>query len=190
MHSIAVRTALRVHQQHHMVAAANMRATQLRQQQLRHLQAHVQVGKLSVELLSTLGVSSKANWLLLSVQGQHIRERRKHEAQVIVMTIPAALDQLKYHGRRKGVGNVHTVVGRSGLGRYLLVGIKFVPARRARSSQDEAWVTTAYFVRQKELKRQLKNGELRPYFFGNTLTDFSTVADRLPRLADRGESAG
>ena len=162
MASVAVHTAVRVHHQHFSTISANLLSARLRQSHSFTLHAHLQVSNLTLELLSALGVTTAAQHLLLSVQGEHIRKRRKSEAQAIIAAIPHALEHLRFIGRRSAEKEVHIVVGQRRVGRTLLVGIKFVPANRARSDRDEAWVTTAYFVRDAEVRRLLRNGQLRP----------------------------
>ena len=162
MRSVAVHNAIHIRQQHHNVVAANMQAARQRQNHMRILRADILVMQLSVHLLSALGVISGAPHMLLQRQGEHIRTRRKHEAQAIIEAIPRALVQLKYCGRRNAASEVHMAVRQHSVGRYLLVGIKFVPSGRARTQQDEAWITTAHFLRGAELRRLLRNGRLHP----------------------------
>ena len=162
MRPVAVHAAIHFHQQHHNVIAANMQAARQRQNHMLVLRADLQVMKLSADLLSALSVTSSAEHLMFSVQGLHIREKRKHEAQAIIAAIPRALEELNYCGLRDAEKQIHTAVGHHGLGGYLLVGIKFIPASRARSKRDEAWVTTAYFLGSSELRRLLRREKLNP----------------------------
>lgn len=121
--------------------------------------ANILVLELTPEFLAALGASSTAKHLLLSAQGAHIRThpQHKHEAQEIIQTLPVALKHLRYVGRHD-----HVAVGESSMGRLLYVPIKFVPALRARTGQDEAWVGTAYFIRDADIRRLLQRRKLRP----------------------------
>jgi hypothetical protein len=54
------------------------------------------------------------------------------------------------------------VIGEHRPGRLLFFAIKFVPARRAASGNDEAFVSTAYIINLKEVGRLLQQRQLRP----------------------------
>ena len=121
------------------------------------------VMQLTEEFLSIIGATSTAKELRLSYnQEQHIREQRGAEAQAVIDGIPNALLQLRYVNRKRRVRREHTVIGSPGPGRPLLVGFKFVPSGRARSKNDEAWVTTAYFLNGLELRKKIRKHRLRP----------------------------
>ncbi len=121
------------------------------------------VMQLTEEFLSIIGATSTAKELRLSYnQEQHIREQRGAEAQAAIDGIPGALLQLRYVNRKRRVRPEHTVIGSPGLGRPLLVGLKFLPSDRTRSKNDEAWVTTAWFLDGQKLRAQIQKNRLRP----------------------------
>jgi hypothetical protein len=74
---------------------------------------------------------------MLAMQGQHLRDRRKHEALEVIAAIPHALSRITHLGRRPCGGHVYSLVGEVASGRLLLVGIKFVWSPNARSGEDE-----------------------------------------------------
>ncbi|MBI3776814.1 MAG: hypothetical protein HY273_14930 [Gammaproteobacteria bacterium] len=163
MRRLAVQAATRV-RFHQNGIAANMLASRQRSNHMRVLRADILVMKLSNELLSIFDVATRPEDLLLWFQGEHIRQRRKHEANAIIEGIPRALTSIKYFGQRivAGRGNEYTAVGEHKLGCLLLVGIKFVISKNAHSNKDEAWVTTAHFIREAELRRLLRKGAVHP----------------------------
>lgn len=160
--NVAAHAAMFVHRQNSMIAAQN--AARLRASNAALVpRANLVVATLAPDLLRLLGVDTHAEKLMLKTQGEHIRSRREHQAVALITAIPNALIDVKYYGRRIGGENVYSVVGEAGLGKLVLVGIKFVPARRARSGSDEAWVTTVHFLREKELRRLLRDGRVQPH---------------------------
>jgi hypothetical protein len=120
------------------------------------------VSKINAALLSLLEVSSHAKDLLLAGHGDHIRRRRRESAPEIIRGIPAALVHVTHVGYRCSERGVrHVVVGRSDIGKKLLVVLEFRPAESAPTGKDEAWVVTAYYVDDKELRRSLGKKLLR-----------------------------
>ena len=117
--------------------------------------AHVAVAPLSSELTALLGVNTLAKQILLPIQGRHIRKQRLDEARSVIASIPNALTRIRYLGNRE-LPHEYTLVGKLDDKRLLLVGIKFVPANRASSNQDEALLTTSHYLGQDNLKRMLK----------------------------------
>lgn len=131
-----------------------------RQQFIPAYVANVIIYKLDNEIKTMLGISSTAIDLILPTQGKHIRERRGKEAKQIISSIAKALEEIKYYGRRLDE-KVHTVIG-THKGRLLLVGIKFIPAEKAKSGMDEALITTSYFLNEKRLKEMLNKNNVKP----------------------------
>jgi hypothetical protein len=124
--------------------------------------ADLVVLKLYSQFLSIFGVITEACDIRLRNQGRHIHIRRTREAHLIIEAIPQALTHVKYVGRRYPDKHIYTAVGKSESRYLLLVGIEFVRAESAPSGKDEAWVTTAYFLKEPELRRQLRKQVLRP----------------------------
>jgi hypothetical protein len=146
-------------------SAANLNADRQRGG-IAALRADIVVMTLTEHFQAILGVTTSADNLVLPVQGQHIRTSRGREAHVIIDAIPQALARIKYLGQRQPDNIERMAVGEYKLGRLLLVGVRFLPAERARSKRDEAVVTTAYFLRNSELRRLLRRGQLRPVTSG------------------------
>jgi hypothetical protein len=79
-----------------------------------------------------------------------------------IASLPGGLNDICYLGPR-AKPNQHSVVGQCPNGRFLLSGVKFVPAIQAGTGIDEAIIGTAHFVHYKEVARMLGKGDLRPY---------------------------
>ena len=120
------------------------------------------VASLSQELLELLAISSQADDIFLRAYGAHIQKKRAKHSERIIPLIPVTFEHISHVGSRIGTPQSRHIVGKCGVGKSLLVGLKFVPALLAPSRHDEAWVTTAYFVDAKEITRLLKKGQLRP----------------------------
>jgi hypothetical protein len=120
------------------------------------------VMKLTRAFLASLKITSRATHLLNPFQGEHIWQRHKNEANAIHAAMPMALNNLRYIGRRFLSRRIEvTAVGECAGGRLLLVGFKFVPARRASTKGDEALVKTAYFVDDNRIAALVKQGQLK-----------------------------
>jgi hypothetical protein len=120
---------------------------------------------LTAGFLRLLEVSSDAVDVRLAVQAEHLWRRREREARSIIGAVPEAMARIKYVGRREAIGRVvRTAVGECSDHRLLRCVVKFVPAESSRSGKDEAWLVTAYFLGQRELRRLLRRQEIRPLF--------------------------
>lgn len=116
--------------------------------------------KITTAFLSVLGVSSLAEDLVFPGQGDHIRQRRPLDAEAILKVLPEALHKVKYVVRTPGKPHLRQVIANINMGKNVFVALKFLPASGAR--KDEAIVTTAYFVRPREVGRLKRRGKLRP----------------------------
>ena len=85
---------------------------------------------------------SQAEDLLLAAHGAHIRARRPKLSAEIISGIPEALVHTTHVGSTPGEQHLRHIVGKSNMGKKLLVALKFVPAKRASTGKDEAWVDT------------------------------------------------
>ena len=119
----AVHAAARAHYQQS-AFIASMHVLRQNSRNVAALFADILVMKLTPELLSTLGVATQAENLLISAQGDHLRRRRKHEALAIIEAIPRALTRMTYHGLRDNSTQTHTVVGEHKLGGLLAIKFK------------------------------------------------------------------
>jgi hypothetical protein len=120
--------------------------------------------KLSPDFLSLFGVDCTADSLVIPKGGKHIRAQRPRDAEEIIPGILGALTNVKYVSeRRNRKGEMeYGVIGEHRPGRLLFVPIKFVPARRAASGKDEAWVPTSYIINERRVRGLLQKGQLRP----------------------------
>jgi len=120
--------------------------------------------KLSPDFLSLFSVDCTADGLVIPKGGKHIRAQRPRDAEEIIPGLLRALANVKYVSeRRNRKGEIeYGAIGELRPGRLLFVLVKFVPARRAASGKDEAWVPTSYIVDAKEVRRLLRRGQLRP----------------------------
>jgi len=131
-------------------------------------EADAVVMKLTKEFLSLFRVASAAVYLVLPKGGKHIREHHPLDAQEILAGISHALMRIKYVSKRR---NKHGKLERGVVGEHrpdglLFVAVKFVPARRAPSGKDEAWVPTSHIIKGKEVRRLLLKRRLRPLISG------------------------
>jgi hypothetical protein len=120
--------------------------------------------KLTGEFLSLFGIDSTADGLVIPKGGRHIRVQHPRDAEEIIPGILRALTNVKYVSeRRNRKGQMeYGVIGEHRPGRLLFVPIKFVPARRAASGKDEAWVPTSYIINERRVRGLLQKGQLRP----------------------------
>jgi len=118
------------------------------------------VSEITKELLAVSGVCTDAKHIVFEKQCFHVYDRRRHEARAIIRGIPEALKNIRYYNARSKPAE-HTFVGKLEQ-KYLLVGVKFVPSYRSSSGEDEAWITTAYFLNKKKLRTKLNKNRLRP----------------------------
>ena len=116
--------------------------------------------KITTAFLSVLGVSSLAEDLVFPGQGDHIRQKRPLDAEAILKVLPDALHKVKYVVRPPGKPHLRQVIANVNMGKNIFVAIKFLSGSGAR--KDEAIVTTAYFVRPREVDRLKRRGRLRP----------------------------
>jgi hypothetical protein len=129
------------------------------------LQSDLVAFGLTSSFLSLLGVSTQAVDVRFSVQAEHLWRRREREARSIIDAIPEAMARVKYIGGRDTSQRTERIaLGECSGNRLLCCIIKFVPAQHAKSGTDEAWMSTAYFVRQAELRRLLRRKGIRPSF--------------------------
>jgi hypothetical protein len=127
------------------------------------LQSDLVAFKLTGEMVSLLGISTLAVDVLISVQAEHLWRRREREAREIIEAIPKAVSRIQYIGGRDANARViRTIVGAASNHSLLRCIVKFVPAQSARSGTDEAWLLTAYFLGQTELRRLLRRKDVRP----------------------------
>ena len=125
--------------------------------------ANVVVFKISDEFKLMLGEETNAENVIMATQGEHIRHRRRADSRRVIAGIPHALSNVDFLGLYQNKTNQYTIIGRSPCrGKQILVGIKFVPASRADSGKDEAWIETARFVRDSDLQRMLRKHEIKP----------------------------
>lgn len=122
------------------------------------LHASISVMKITEDFLSVLNVSTNAVDLLIPYQGQHIKVRRRSESTKIIDAIPQALTHIKYVGRRGSPSpkGERTVVGAYEIGHMVKTCMLF--------ESERAVVTTAYFLRGRELRRLLRRKEIQPIF--------------------------
>lgn len=124
------------------------------------IHGHLLVTKITPAFLRDLGVSSLAEDLVFPGQGDHIRQRRQRDAEAILRILPEALHKIKYVGCTPGKPHLRQVIANVPIGKNVFVALKFLQASGAR--KDEAIVTTAYFVRPREVRRLMQRGRLRP----------------------------
>lgn len=123
---------------------------------------NVAVLKLTPDLLSALGVTTQAVDLIFSAQGQHIREKHESLVPAVFEAIPYAMNRIEYIGGSVKDNNIiRTAVGRCQDKRWILVGMKFIPAKYARSGQNEAWGQTAYCFSEPDLLSKIRTKKLR-----------------------------
>ncbi len=119
--------------------------------------------KLTPDFLSILEVTTTAVDLVFKHQGDHIRQKDGHLAPAVFEAIPHAMSRIEYKGGSVNGNNViRTAVGRSQDGHWLVLGMKFIPAKYAPSRQDEAWGRTAHFFDESDLPRMIDKWGLRP----------------------------
>ena len=134
----------------------------MRQAYVAALRADMIVRRLDSNLLRLLNVATRALDLRMELQAEHLHRRRPRQAHSLLAALPEVLDNIRYLGTQSRCNRQRTAVGMCTAERLVLVGLKFFPAHLSRSGDDEAWVTTAYFLGQSELRRQVSNGTLRP----------------------------
>jgi hypothetical protein len=119
--------------------------------------------RLHPDFLSILEVTTTAVDLVFEKQGHHIREKRERVVPAVFESISYAMSRIEYKGGRvNGNKVIRTAVGRSQDGRWLLLGMKFIPAEYSDSRQDEAWGRTAYFFDESDLPGKIRSWALRP----------------------------
>lgn len=118
--------------------------------------------KLHPDFLSILGVTTTAVDLVFSVQGQELRLKRGNLAPAVIEAIPYAMSRIEYiRESEKGDTIFRDAVGKCQDGHWLLLGMKFKPAKDAPSGKDEAWGRTAYFFNEPRLRRMVRGEEWR-----------------------------
>jgi hypothetical protein len=131
-----------------------------RRKQVGALRADFFVMNLTPQFLVAIGATTDAKALYAAAQAHHIRVRRPRDSQQIIMQMATALGRLKYVGERKTVAQIqYNAVGECSNGRLLLVGMIFV--KKPGCSGEVGKVTTAFFIRNQELRRMLNRGKLR-----------------------------
>jgi hypothetical protein len=126
------------------------------------------VGTLTPNLLAAIYVLTSAQDLLMAYNTeQHIWDEHKQDAEAIIDALAPSLSRVRYRTeKRRAISDERTIVSAHppgpAPGRWLLIGLKFLPHHRSRSRQDEAWVTTAYFINETELHRQIRQQHLSP----------------------------
>ena len=129
------------------------------------LASPVRVFRVTRELLERLQVESTASVALFARSAYKLYEKRARDAIELLASLPGALTNPVYRGSRKGTQGARTqfeLVFRRPDRREIFVGIKFVPASRSATKQDECWVETMYFLRVEERERLLESGRLFP----------------------------
>lgn len=120
------------------------------------------VAKISAALLGVIDVATGAEDLLFAAQGDHIRQKSKRDAEAVLKALPEALGNVKYVGRTPGKPNWRHVVGSAAVGKLVFVALKFLPAEKSYTGKDEAWITTAYFIGEREVRRRLGRNKIFP----------------------------
>ena len=134
----------------------------LRQSYVAALRADVIVRRMDTQLASLLRVTTHAEHLRMELQAEHLHVRRPREAHLILAAMNDSLSNIEYVSTQGPCTTRRTAVGRCMDGRLLLIGLKFLGAHLAKSGSDEAWVLTAYYLRENDLRRKLNSGVLRP----------------------------
>ena len=105
---------------------------------------------------------SSAEYLLVAYNTrEHIAQKRRAELSSLEHALEGVLTRVKYcTGKRRHNAQERTIVATYTPEKWLVVGLKFV-------GKDEAWVQTAYFIYDKELRREIAKGTLRPVIGSN-----------------------
>ncbi len=128
------------------------------------LLSDLHLGTLSAWVVATLARRNGARELYIARQAHHLHVRRGHDAPKILASMRDALSSIQFVGRRQG-GEL-TIVGttRDPL-QSLLIGFILEPSSHD-ASVEIARCKTAFFVGTKEIRRQLRRGDIRPTRWG------------------------
>jgi hypothetical protein len=127
----------------------------------------IAVAMLTDALIERLGVQTTARSLILSRATQrHIMARRSMagtaDAQLAANRLHEVLEDLRFLVPLQD-GHKFKLVGRvESPQRWVAIVVKFVPGTQAKAKADEWWISTAYPLGQKKLRRLRSSGELVP----------------------------
>lgn len=121
------------------------------------------VGALPDNLVEELGIVTIARTVFIGPTGiVHIIGQRGRDALFVLKHVGAVVRHPIFWGVDPGDANRVLLVERVEKERHLCIVLKFLPAAKAATLEDEIWVTTGYPVGEESLRRMLRGGRLRP----------------------------